>query len=329
MTEGYTVKTQKKKLIDLIGQIMVNITDDQLLCPILPKWLRVLPSMNINSVRSIISCQTTYDEAERFFKQWCEKRLHQVMVGFEKEFNEKIVEVGQKFKNTLDNSVSEIKDLSTKVVTTQVEKVQETVNVQRPSTKKDEKQSWTQVVKNKRKKKTKPTVMVQNIGTSCNYPTKNVALHITASHTDTEKSVKTVVENALKNFTCDINVQNITVSEKFSTFRAQIINMPKSTESNFYTKLIWPYGWFVRGWSGSVDGKIKKILRLHISRLQPHQEIDPLVELLKKKFSEMNLSIKSEFLKVNISKDSSRKLLTKYKSCKMLITGEEMPKLNN
>jgi len=100
----------------------------------------------------------------------------------------------------------------------------------------------------------------------------------------------------------------------------------RSLTNQFYTSLSWPYGWFVRGWSGSPAGDIKRIMRLNITRMAEHQDVDSIISFIKTK-NQGEYTIKAEMNNVNIKIGDPRPY--RYKSCKVLIQGDEIPSFDD
>ena len=180
-------------------------------------------------------------------------------------------------------------------------------------------------VKKKRKtRKNPPVVIGETIGRS-GYAVKDVAIHITASSCDNEASVKSVVQKAFNNYNCKTEVTNISKNEKLSTYRVKMSNMPKCIKSDFYAKTSWPLNWTIRKWRGDMNGKITKILRLKIDRLDSKQELEPLIDLIKS-IKGCDVEVKAEFIKTKPKTDSKT---ISFRSCKLMIEGAVIPSYND
>jgi len=272
--------------------------------------------MNTKAVKSFVGMQSNFDDCQVYFSKWCQKMLEDNMNKFQEEMNAKMKQMNDLLLKNVNSTVNSCQKM--------VPNVQKALQTQPSDNNKPKnKNTFTQVVKKKKPtKKSKPTIIGTNIGLNSTYPTKNTALHVTAAKSDNEESVRKAVQDCLKTFDCEVKVEKINEDDKMSTYRAQLLNIPRSTKNDFYTAMTWPFGWFVRGWNGNPTAEIKKVMRLNVSRLSEHQDAESIIQLIKK-INDGDYTIKAEMNNLIAKPGLPKKYITR--SCKVLLQGNEIP----
>jgi len=327
----YSKNSHRKTLITIIVAFLSGILDDHHKFPISPQWLCLLPSMKAESMTSAVKLISTYDNSIKMFEEWCKQTLAETLKDFSKTMTkglktivdetmvhvETLVKENKKLVENSETLVNEAKKLETNIQSSS--NIEEGHNV-------NEMQTFKNIVL-KRNKKRAQTVVGSISNNTNSYPIKSMAFHLIASKNDTEETVKNNVEEIAKDYKAIVTVENISRSDKMSTYRVILDNLPKVTKPDFFIKLQWPYGWYIRRWTGNIKSSIKKNVRLYIGRLQASQSLEALKQKILSLKKGQDFTIKIDFNKQKVDKESE-KYLKSFKSCRVLIEGKEIPSFN-
>ena len=105
---NYKESMHKKNLIRIIVQVMKNTDNDTFNPQISPRWLRVLPSMNMQSVTSFVKFQLSFDDAQQTFSNWYQNSIKM----FQNDMNEKFKQLNDMMLNNMNGIVATTKNVA-------------------------------------------------------------------------------------------------------------------------------------------------------------------------------------------------------------------------